>query len=1015
MKFTDTFIQRPVLAMVVSLLIFLVGLRAIYDLQVRQYPYMSTTVITVTTSYPGADASLIQGFITTPIEKSIATAEGIDYITSSSTQGTSSISVYVKLNYDPNTAFTDVMAKVQQVMNQLPKAAQNPVIVKSTGSRTALMYIGFSSAEMSSEQITDYLTRVVQPKLETIEGVAEAQILGNHTFAMRIWLDAAKMAAFNVTSNDVDLALQANNFQSASGSTKGVLVAYNVNADTDLHDPKAFANMVVKQKDGAIVRLKDIANVELGSQDYDSSVIFNGQSAIFIGIQGTPTGNPLTTIEQVRSKLPDIEKSLPPSLKANIVYDSTKYISASIAEVMHTIAEATVIVIIVIFLFLGSIRSVVIPVVTIPLSLIGVCSLMLALGYSINLLTLLALVLAIGLVVDDAIVVVENIHRHMEEGMPPFDAAIRGAREIALPVIAMTITLAAVYAPIGFMGGLTGSLFKEFAFTLASAVIISGVIALTLSPMMCSKIFKAETEREGLSHRIDVFFEKIKEKYHARLHNALNYRPVTYLFAIVILVSCFFLYVNTSKELAPTEDQSVLFVSGTAQQNVNIDYVEKFSQQMGDQFKSLPGSYAYFLINGAQGVNSVFGGVILQPWNERKLSQNQILPILQGKLSSIAGLQTAAFPLPPLPSTSRGLPVEFILNTTEGYPALYKYAEQMKQAALNSGLFMYVDDSLKFNNPQIDLHIDRDKAALLGITMQDVGNTLATALGGNYINWFSMQGQSYQVIPEMQRSDRLDPAVLNNYYLKTVNGDMVPLSTIVTISQSVAPNELDHFQQLNSATIEGVLAPDVTMGTALDYLRNKANEILPRDVTYGYGGESRQYVQEGNALLVTLIFAIIIIYLVLAAQFESFRDPLIILISVPMSICGALIPLNLGIASINIYTQIGLITLVGLISKHGILMVEFANKLQEHEGMGKREAIERSASIRLRPILMTTASMVCGVLPLLLSSGAGATSRFCIGLVIATGMLIGTMFTLFVVPTMYMLFAKDHQKQKDSK
>lgn len=1006
MKFTDLFVKRPVLATVVSLLIFLLGLRAIHNLQVREYPELTNTVITVTTAYPGASADVIQGFITNPIEKAISGATGLDYMKSESTQGMSTIKVFVKLNFDPNTAFTDVMSKVAQARKDLPKNALEPVIKKDTGSQIDLMYIGFSSDVMSQGQITDYLTRVVQPKLQTIFGVAAAEILGGNTFAMRIWLNTQKMAAYHISANDVVAAIQQNNYQSAPGETNGQYIAYNLNAKTDLHTEEQFKEMVIKNVNGTLIRLQDIADVELGAQNYDTSVIFNGQKAVFVGIKATPTGNPLSVIDAVQKQLPVLEKNFPPGLHANVVYDATKYIRASIHEVIKTILEATAIVVIVIFLFLGSVRSVLIPVVTIPLSLVGVCSLMLFLGYSINLLTLLAMVLAIGLVVDDAIVVVENIHRHIEEGMKPFNAAIQGAREIAAPIISMTVTLAAVYAPIGFMTGLTGDLFKEFAFTLASAVIISGIIALTLSPMMCSKILPAVVVKTGFIGFVEKRFEQLKNFYQKRLHNVLNYRYITLIFAITVLVSCYFFFVGTTTELAPNEDQSVLFVGSTAPEYANSDYVTAFTQQFNKIFESLPETQDYFIINGAEGgVNSIFGGDILKPWNERKRSQDEINPILQEQLSQIAGLNTVVFPLPALPTGDTDLPIQFVITSTDDYQKLNAVSDRLLDVAKRSGMFMFIDNTLKFTKPELEINIDRDKAAQLGITMQDIGNAMATVMGGNYINLFSGQGQSYQVIPEAKRQFRLNPSDINYNYIKTATGDMVPLSTVISYQEKVIPNSLTHFQQLNSATLQGLMMPGKTIGDGLKFLQQQADKMLPKGMSYDYAGQSRQFIQESGALMYTFFFAIIFIYLVLAAQFESLRDPFIVLISVPMSICGALVFLYLGLATINIYTQVGLITLIGLISKHGILMVDFANKLQQKEGLTPRAAIEKAASIRLRPILMTTAAMVVGVVPLILATGAGAKSRFDIGLVIATGMAIGTMFTLFVVPTMYLFLA----------
>ncbi|MCH9769311.1 MAG: efflux RND transporter permease subunit, partial [Gammaproteobacteria bacterium] len=734
-KFTDIFIRRPVLACVISLLIFFVGLRALESLAIRQFPKLENTLIQVTTSYPGASSQLIEGFITTLLEKQIAGADGIDYMTSTSTEGTSTINVYVKLNYDPNSAFTNVMSKVAQVQGFLPKESQEPVIQKETGNTIALMYIGFDSDEMSPEQITDYITRVVQPKLETISGVSEVQILGGNTFAMRIWLDPKRLAALGVSAADVRAALLNNNFQTGAGRTKGEFITIPINAKTDLQSAKGFANLIVKHgQDGALVRLRDVANVKLGSQNYDSSVYLNGKKAVFISIQATPEANPLQVIDKVKKILPQIKKIYPPSLHSKVVYDTTTYIRASINEVIKTIGEATVIVIIIIFLFLGSLRTVSIPIVTIPLSLIGVCGVMLALGYSLNLLTLLAMVLAIGMVVDDAIVVVENCYRHIEEGLTPFDAALKGAREIATPVISMTITLAAVYAPIGFMGGLTGALFTEFAFTLAAAVIVSGVIALTLSPMMCSRILSANIAEKTMVKFADRTFGRLKTRYEGVLRAILSTRWIIVMFAFVVLLSCMFLYVNTRKELAPVEDQSAVFVTATGPEDASLHFMESFTK-MFNKIYSLPAMNDYFTVNGQSAINSVISAILLKPWDERKLTQTQVNNIVQKKFNNVAGLQIQAFPLPPLPTNGSPIPIQFELVSTAPLSQVFTIAQELRDKALKSGLFFYIDSTLKFNKPQINVNINRSKAGQLGINMNDVGDVLATSLGGNYINW----------------------------------------------------------------------------------------------------------------------------------------------------------------------------------------------------------------------------------------------------------------------------------------
>ncbi|NKB46501.1 MAG: MMPL family transporter [Legionellales bacterium] len=1009
MKFTDIFINRPVLATVISLLILLFGLRAILELPIRQFPKMENTTITVTTVYPGASAELVQGFITQPIQSTIASADGIDYLTAESREGVSIVSAHIVLNYDPNLAFTEIMAKVAQVRGQLPRQTEDPIIFKETDDSNALLYASFNSEVLTRQQITDYISRVVQPKLETIPGVAEAAPLGSGNFAMRIWLDPRKMAARNITPPMVSQALMRNNFQSAAGKTKGMYVAIDITAATDLQDADEFANIVIKSEKGSVVRLRDVAIIELGGEDYNSEVTFNGRLGVFIGVKTTPSANPLSVIQQVREQFSELANDLPPSLHAEIVYDVTEYIEESIDEVIKTIVEATLIVLLVIFLFLGSLRAVSIPLVTIPLSLIGVCSLMLALGYSINLLTLLAMVLAIGLVVDDAIVVVENIHRHIEKGKTPLQASLIGAREIGLPIIGMTLTLAAVYAPIGFMGGLTGALFKEFAFTLASAVIISGIVALTLSPMMCSKILTSELSEGRFAQYLDQKFEVLKQWYQRKLHNALNYRPVTVVLLLTVLGSLFFLYSNTQQETAPEEDKGFFLVFSQAPQYATLDYLMAYTREIDGIFASYSEAESYFSLNGYGGANQAISIMSLKPWSQRKHTVQDLKEPLQTQLNAVAGLQSYAIVPPALPGGGGGAAIQFVITGTGDHELIYPVAEQLKQEAMNSGLFLFVSNSLKFDRPEISIDIQRDKALEMGITMEDIGMALASSLSGGYVNLFSIQGRSYKVIPQLARPFRMNAKQLAQIYITAPNGTSIPLSTVATITQSVAPSARSQFQQLNSATLEGVLMPGTSIGDGLRFMEQKAQELLPQGMSYDYGGQSRQFVQEGNALIVAFFMALLIIFLVLAAQYESFRDPLIILFTVPLSICGALIPLNLGLATINIYTQIGLVTLIGLISKHGILMVDYANHLQAEQNLSIREAIEQAAAIRLRPILMTTAAMIFGVLPLLFASGAGANSRFDIGLVIATGLFIGTLFTLFVVPTMYTFFAGNHR------
>jgi multidrug efflux pump len=1010
MRFTDIFVRRPVLATVVSLLILLIGLRAYFDLPIRQYPRLENTVITVTTAYPGAAPNLMQGFITQPIEQSVASAEGIDFMVSTSTQGLSTIQVYIQLNYDPNKAMTDVMAKVQQVKYLIPKESNDPVILKSTGQTTAVMYIGFASDQLNEAAITDHLSRVVQPLISTIDGVSEAQVLGGQTFAMRLWLDPERMTSLGVTAEDISEAIQANNYQSAPGQTKGYFTVSNISTNTDLKSLDEFRQMVVKASGGTLIRLRDIGTVDLSAQSYDSSVLMNGQHAVFIGVQATPTGNPLNIVADIRKMAPDLERSLPPTVKMGIAYDSTKFITSSIHEVERTLIEAVAIVIVVIFLFLGTIRSVVIPVVTIPLSLIGAGIVMLSLGFSINLLTLLAMVLAIGLVVDDAIVVVENIHRHIEEGLTPIQAALIGAREIVGPVIAMTLTLAAVYAPIGFLSGLTGTLFREFAFTLAGTVVISGMIAITLSPMMCSMLLNHEMNTGWFPSRVDRTLMAVTRFYSRLLASTLNFRPVVVLFGAFIFILLGFLYLHTRSELAPAEDQGVIFALGKGPQYSNLDYTGIFSNQLDAAYQSFPETQGRFIVNGFQGLNSSISGMIVKDWAERKESTMALLPQVQAKLSQITGMNVFAFNLPPLPGSSFGLPVQMVISAPDEFENIYRFMEEIKARARKSGQFIVVDSDLDYNSPVVNVSIDRAKASDLGITMQQIGATMALMVGGNYVNRFNLNGRSYEVIPQVPRGDRLTPENLTRYYVRTTGGQLVPLSTVVSVGSRIDPNALTHYNQLNSATFSAVPMPGVTMGQAVAFLEKTAGDVLPTSFHHDFLSESRQYVREGNQLAITFVFSIIIIFLVLAAQFESLRDPLVILVSVPLSICGAMIPLYFGVQTLNIYTEVGLVTLIGLISKHGILMTDFANGLQRNQNLDKRAAIEQAAAIRLRPILMTTAAMVVGLVPLLLATGAGAASRFSIGIVIVAGMSIGTLFTLFVLPTVYTLVATDHRQ-----
>jgi len=1025
MHFTDIFIRRPVLATVVSLLIVLLGARAYLGLTVREYPEAESAQVTVQTIYTGADADLIKGFITTPLETEIASAEGIDFIESTSVQGVSTITAHLELNYDPYRALTQINAQVNKVRSELPEEAQDPTLDLQVGESTALMYLSFFSDVLDRNQITDYLKRVVQPELNTVAGVEKAEIIGARNFAMRIWLQPERMTALDVTPTQVRQVLRENNFQAAVGSTRGQMISIDLTANTDVGSPEQFRDLVVKRTDGATIRLDDVAEIELGAESYDTAVNFNGTPSTYIGINTAPGANVLDVAAGVRSAFERIQSDLPTGLEAKIPYDASEFVDESINEVVRTLIEAVVIVIVVIFAFLGSLRSVAIPVVAVPLSLIGAAFVMLVLGYSINLLTLLAMVLAIGLVVDDAIIVVENIHRHIEEGHKPFDAAIQGARELGGPIIAMTITLLAVFAPIGFVGGLTGTLFSEFAFSLAGAVIISGIVALTLSPMMCSKILKGhgEGEHQGrLEAFLDRVFDRFQRWYERRLHGALNTLPVVLMFGGVVLVSCYFLYTTASSQLAPDEDQGVVLAKSDGAPSASLDQTAMWTEQLTQIGKSIDAVSRTFQFNGITfggppKSNTAITGFAFAPWSEREKTSGELKDIIQARSKDIAGLDTAVFQPPVLPGSSGGLPVQFVIGTTEEPRQLFEVAQELAKRANQSGKFIFARSNMNFDKPEMGIQVDRDKASDLGITMAELGRELGSMMSGGRVNRFSVQGRSYEVRPQVTRAERINPEQLSEYHIRADSGEMVPLSTLVSLEKTVQPQALRRFQQLNSARIEGIPRPGVTMGEALGTLQQAADETLPQGYKVDYAGQSRQFVEEGSALVVTFFLAIAVIFLVLAAQFESLRDPLIMLVTVPMAISGALIFVTLGgmpgipwQASINIYTQVGLVTLIGVIAKHGILIVQFANVLQE-QGYSKREAVEHAAAIRLRPVLMTTAALVLAVVPLLLATGAGAGARFNMGLVIATGMTIGTLFTLIVLPAVYLVFARDRGSQ----
>src|SRR5262245_27321600 len=1007
MKLTDLFIRRPVLAVVVNLVILIAGLQSIRTLAVRQYPRSDIAIINVSTVYVGASANLVRGFITTPLERVIASADGIDYLESSSAQSLSTITVHLKLNYDTNAALTQIQAKVAQVRNTLPPEAEAPIIdLQTADAQFAAMYLGFASDVLDQNQITDYLTRVVQPKLSAISGVQRADILGDRTFAMRVWLKPEKLAALRIAPHEVRDVLAKNNYLSALGRTKGSAVSVNLIANTDLKTVEEFKQIVVKEDKGVIVRLGEIADVVLGAENYDTDVRFNNQTATFMGVWVLPTSNSLEVVQRVRAACPEIQAQVPTGMNAAICYDSTLYIEHAIKEVLKTLGETLLIVVVVIFLFIGSFRAVLIPVAAIPISLVGAVFLMLVSGFSINLLTLLAIVLSVGLVVDDAIVMLENVERHLQLGQRPLEAALHAARELVGPIIAMTITLATVYTPVAIQGGLTGTLFREFAFTLAGAVLVSGIVALTLSPMMGSKLLHSGDTERGFAGLINRHFEALRNMYTRHLTGTLKFRPVVIVLWLIVVLLIIPFYMFSQHELAPTEDQGFVFAIIQGAANSTLEQTMLFASKVSEVFGSFPESDITFQITNPGGG---FAGMVMKPWSERTKSSAQLQMEAAAELSKIPGVRMIPLAPPPLPG-SEGFPVEFIIGSTSEPAQIAELAGQLVGKAYASGMFMYADTDVKFDQPQAEVVFDRDKVRSQGVDMSQAGADLSTLLGGNYVNRFSIQGRSYKVIPMIKRGDRLTPEQLKDIYVTGPGGRLVPLATFATLKTSTEPRELKRFQQLNAVRIQGAIPPNVSLDQALSFLEKESKNLLPQGYSVDYAGESRQLRTEGKKFLGVFLLSAILIYLVLAAQFESFRDPFVILVgSVPLALSGALLFSFLGLTTLNIYSQVGLITLVGLISKNGILIVEFANKLQE-AGKAPLQAVIEAASTRLRPVLMTTAATVVGHLPLVFARGPGAGARNSIGIMLVTGMIIGTGFTLFVVPSIYVLVARRHAR-----
>jgi len=1010
-NFTDIFIRRPVLAIVISLLIMAVGVRAFQTLPIRQYPRIVNGMVIVNTTYYGADPDVVAGFITAPLENAISQVNGIDYITSTSGTSTSSINATLRLNYDPNTAAAEITSRINSVMNQLPPGTQQPVMRVQLAQGLSPVIVTFWSETMPLNKITDYLNRVIVPKFQAIPGVQTANLMGAKNVALRAWIDPNKLAAYGLTQTEVNQAMAGNNYLSGLGTTKGQMVQTNLNASTNLSTLEDFQNLSIKQINGATIRLKDIAEVSLGADDYESGMMLNGRIAVMLQLDVVPTANMLDVAKAARELVPQLKEILPPQLNSEMTYDASLFVNASIDEVNKSLIESLIIVALVVFVFLGSVRSVMIPLAAIPLSLIGTFAVMLAFGFTINLLTLLALVLAIGLVVDDAIIVVENVNRYLEEGKTPFEAALMAARELGGPIIAMAAVLVAVYVPVGFQSGMTGALFTEFAFTLAGSVIISSIVALTLSPMMCSRLLQPHSMITGWQgrfiHAIDDISNRLSTTYRRFLHDVLDNVLVVIVFALIVLSSIYYLYTTSRSELAPQEDQGMVMAQLTVAPNATLQQRMLYADQLREKLGDVPGAHYIFQMMNNNNMNT---NIRLKPWDDRDVTADEVQVLLQNAINSVPGVRGGVSQPPALPG-GFGSPVQFVVGSTEGFDRMLPVMTNFVQEARQSGLFSFIDMDLKIDLPRATLEIDRGKAAQMGLRMSDVGSALSALLGGGYVNYFVLEGRSYKVIPQVEQQYRLNSDQLLNYYIKAPDGTTVPLSTIAKIVTKAVPQSYNHFQMQNAVQVRGSLTRGVTMGEGLAKLREIA-QTLPLGYTVDYGGQSRQFMQESTGFATTFAFALVVIFLVLAALFESFRDPLIILVSVPMSIAGALIFINLGVggATLNIYTQVGLVTLMGLVSKHGILIVRFANELQM-QGHSKREAIEMAAEIRLRPILMTTFAMALGVLPLLMASGAGAASRYNMGLVIFTGVSIGTLFTLFVVPGVYLLLGADHAKK----
>ncbi len=1005
-SFTDTFIKHPVLAVVVNLVIVLAGLRVLTVLPVQQYPQIESSSVVITTVYYGASAETVRGFLTTPIERAVSAIGGVDYVESTSRAGLSTVTVRLKLNHDSTTALAEVTARLQQVRSELPSEAEPPVVEVQRADRPyATFYLSFNSTERSVPAITDFLQRTVQPRLATIEGVQRVtNNEGGRQIAMRVWIDPYRLAALNLSPGDVHAALQGNNYLAAVGQTKGNQVQINLLANTDLRSVDEFANLIVADRGGAIVRLSDVARVELGAEEADLVAKYNEAEGVYLGVWPLVGANEIEVARRLRDEMERIRPTLPKDIEMRLVWDGTIFMRDALKEITKTLSETIAIVGVVVFLFMGSIRTALVPLVAMPVSLVGAALVMFAFGFSLNLLTMLAIVLSVGLVVDDAIVVIENVERHVRAGKSRIQAALVGARELVGPIIAMTITLAAVYTPIGLQGGLTGSLFLEFAITLAAAVLVSGVVALTLSPVMSSRFVHPRGKEGRLTALVNYGFERVRRAYARLLDGALQMRGAIVVAALLVAVAAWPLYTFSRTELAPAEDQSHISLFFEASPDSTLAATNRDHLQVVYVLTSFSETDFTWSLTSAWGG---FGGLVAHDWRKRTRSTEEMYGDVFGAVSQVSGLRVYPRLDPPLPTPGQ-YDVELVLQSDAPVEPMLETAAAVLRAGWKSGKFLYVETDLKIDLPEARVVLDREKIADLGLDLASVGRELGTLLGGDYVNRFSFFDRSYKVIPQIGDEDRSTVGPLLDLKIKTPGGQLVPVSTFTNIETTTAPRTLNRFQQRNAVRIFGGVQPGVTKEEGLRVLES-AVATSGRAIGVDCAGESRQIRREGSALTVTLGFAVVLIYLVLAAQFHSFRDPLIVLLgSVPLAISGALIFSFLDLTTINIYSQVGLITLVGLISKNGILIVQFANTLQAR-GLAKMAALREAALTRLRPVLMTSAATVFGHFPLVLVTGPGAEARNSIGTVLVAGMTVGTLFTLFVVPVFYSLIASRHR------